>query len=78
MVENKVTNINWSRVARKHNVTGRNGGQIVKEFARQVGFNVAALEGCPEKEHVPRQRAQRRSRVEFQHPASLQSTKSRS
>ena len=60
MVENNVTDITWSAIARKHNVKGRNRGQIVKVFARQSGFDVAALEGCPERERTPRPRAQKR------------------
>ena len=36
--------INWSRVAREHGVTARNGGQIVKEFATEIGFDTTILD----------------------------------
>ena len=37
--------INWSRVAREHGITARNGGQIVKEFAAENGFDTAHFDG---------------------------------
>ena len=36
--------INWSELARKHSVQGKNGGQIIKEFALKQGINVLKLE----------------------------------
>ena len=36
--------INWSKVAREHGITARNGGQIVKEFAAENGFDTTKLD----------------------------------
>ena len=36
--------INWSDFARKHNVPGRNAGQVVKEFARRHNINTFSLD----------------------------------
>ena len=32
--------INWTKLARKYDVPGANGGQIIKDFLREEGFNV--------------------------------------
>ena len=40
--ENEI--INWSRVAREHGITTRNGGQIVKEFAMEIGFETTRFD----------------------------------
>jgi len=37
--------INWSEVARKHNVPERNGGQIVKTIAEKCGVDVSQVSG---------------------------------
>lgn len=37
--------INWSLVAREHGIHSKNGGQIVKEFAREIGINTTKLDG---------------------------------
>ena len=31
--------INWSRFAREHQINAKNGGQIVKEFAVEIGIS---------------------------------------
>lgn len=36
--------INWSGVAREHGITARNGGQIVKEFATEMGFDTNSFD----------------------------------
>ncbi len=33
------TRINWSSIAHKHSVSGRNAGQVVKELAKQNGLD---------------------------------------
>lgn len=40
--------INWSEVACNQGITAKNGGQIVKELARENGMNVSAMDGRPE------------------------------
>ncbi len=37
--------VNWSQLARDHNVGGKNGGQVVKEFCEASGIEVAAISG---------------------------------
>lgn len=37
------TPINWSAVAREHNVPGGNAGQVVKEFAAEKGINTSDI-----------------------------------
>ncbi len=39
--------VNWSEIARTHGVPGGNAGQTVKEFARQNGIDVSALDSHP-------------------------------
>lgn len=51
------TRINWSEVARRHEIPGRNGGQVAKEFATMNGIDVFALDGRPDNIRV---RAQKR------------------
>ena len=46
------TLINWSEIARKHQIPGRNRGQIAKEIARMNGIDVFALDGRPENTRV--------------------------
>lgn len=36
--------INWSKVANDHSISAKNGGQIVKEFAAENGFDVTKLD----------------------------------
>ena len=36
--------INWSAFARQHGISGRNGGQVAKEFAKENGIDVVALD----------------------------------
>ena len=38
------TKINWSKFAREHGVSNRNGGQIIKEYAVRSSINVDSLE----------------------------------
>ena len=49
--------INWQQFAREHGVPGRNGGQVVKEFAKTSGIDTEMLDG---KASAPRTRACRR------------------
>ena len=56
--EDKV--VNWSALARAHNVAGPNGGQIVKEYLQKNGIDVLKME----KRDVPRQR-QRARKMKF-------------
>ena len=37
--------VNWSEVARKHNVPGKNGGQIMKTIAEMCGVDVSQFSG---------------------------------
>ena len=48
--------INWSDFARKHNVPGRNAGQVVKEFAKRHNINTFSLDQRPD---TPRTRPRR-------------------
>ena len=48
--------INWSEVAYKHGIGDKNGGQIVKELARENGMNVNAIDGRPEGTRVRSQK----------------------
>ncbi len=44
------TPINWSAVAREHDIQVSNGGQVVKEFAKQQGVDITLLEaGTPKR-----------------------------
>ena len=36
--------INWSQMARKHNISGSNAGQVVKEFSQAHYVNTSKLE----------------------------------
>lgn len=36
----KIKTINWSQVAKEHNIPGSNCGQILKEFAAENGIDV--------------------------------------
>ena len=36
--------VNWSAMARQHNVPGANGGQAIKEYLRTQGVDVLAME----------------------------------
>lgn len=36
--------INWSQAARSLGITNKNGGQVLKDFAKNEGFNVLSLE----------------------------------
>ena len=53
-VMNELTNwnsekkINWSELARKYGVPGRNGGQIIKEYAKCYGVDTYNLDGLQE------------------------------
>ena len=38
------TTINWSHFAKEHGIPGRNGGQVAKEFAKENGIDVYALD----------------------------------
>lgn len=40
-----VGQINWSKFGREHNVSGKNAGQVVKEFCEMSGIDVHSLEG---------------------------------
>ena len=40
--------INWSKFAREHQINAKNGGQIVKEFAVEIGIDVKKLDGRAE------------------------------
>ena len=44
--------INWSKVPREHGITARNGGQIVKEFAAENGFDTTKLDRRTEKRRM--------------------------
>ena len=48
--------INWSDFARKHNVPGRNAGQVLKEFAKRHNINTFSLDKRPD---TPRTRPRR-------------------
>ena len=48
--------INWSKFAREHNIHGKNGGQIIKEFAQRQGINTFLLDQRPD---TPRYRPKR-------------------
>ena len=37
--------VNWSEVARKHNLPGKNGGQIMKTIAEKCGVDVSQFSG---------------------------------
>ena len=37
--------INWSLVAREHGILAKNGGQIVKELAKEKGIDTTKLDG---------------------------------
>ena len=52
--------VNWSDLARRHHVPCANGGQTVKEFARQSGLDVVHLDG--RQEHT-RQRVRKRKLI---------------
>ena len=39
--------MNWSQFAREHGILAKNGGQIVKEFANQIGMDTTKLDGQP-------------------------------
>ena len=43
--------INWSKFAREHNVPGKNGGQVVKQFAKDNNIDTAKLDQRPD---IPR------------------------
>ena len=45
--------INWSAMARKHNIPGKNAGQVLKETAKKYGINTAALD---QRDDTPRVR----------------------
>ena len=49
------TKLNWSALARKYNVPGRNGGQVLKEYAQRHGVNTYQLDGL-EQQKRDRQR----------------------
>ena len=38
------TAINWSHFAKEHGIPGKNGGQVAKEFAKENGIDVFALD----------------------------------
>ena len=48
--------INWSSFARSHRVPGKNGGQVVKDFAKDHGIDTLALDNRPT---TPRPRRQK-------------------
>lgn len=48
--------INWSEFARRHNVPGRNAGQVVKEFAKRHSIDTFTLDQRPD---TPRTRPRR-------------------
>ncbi len=48
--------VNWSEIARTHGVPGGNAGQVVKEFARQNGVDVSALDSRPASHRVRSQK----------------------
>ena len=50
------TMVNWSKIARDHGIVTKNGGQIVKELARENGMDVGAMDGRPEEVRVRSQR----------------------
>ena len=39
------TKLNWSALARKYNLPGRNGGKVLKEYAQRHGVNTYQLDG---------------------------------
>ena len=53
------TKINWSKFAREHGISNKNGGQIVKELAANDGIEVLKLE-CKENSPTRRVRACKR------------------
>ena len=44
--------INWSEFAREHNIPGRNGGQVAKEYAEENGIDVFNLDNRREKTRI--------------------------
>lgn len=44
--------INWSKFAREHGIPGKNGGQVIKEFAENHGVDVHKLDGRTPKRRV--------------------------
>ena len=50
--------INWQQFARDHNITGRNAGQVVKEFAKHSEIDTAKLDG--KTTDTPRSRSHKR------------------
>lgn len=48
------THINWSKFAWEHGVPGRNGGQVVKEYAKRNGFDTTRLDN--KSNNTPRRR----------------------
>ena len=53
------TKINWSELARKHGLEKKNGGQVMKEFARSGRVNITRLK-CRTEEPQPRIWSQKR------------------
>ena len=51
------TRINWSEFARNQGINAKNGGQVVKEFAKKHGIDTFSLDGRPD---IPRNRARKR------------------
>ena len=49
--------INWQKFAREHNIPGSNGGQVVKDFARESNIDTVRLDG---REPNTRQRMRKR------------------
>ena len=48
--------VNWSGVARKYNIPGKNAGQVLKETAKKHGINTAALD---QRDTTPRRRSRK-------------------
>jgi hypothetical protein len=44
--------INWSAVAKEHNIEGGNGGQVVKEFAAEKGISIAHIHGSTPRRQI--------------------------
>ena len=41
--------INWTQVAREHGISAKNGGQVVKEFAKERGIDTENLDNTKER-----------------------------
>ena len=44
--------MNWSHFAREHGILAKNGGQIVKEFANEIGMDTTKFDGQPKQQRM--------------------------